>query len=111
MPQGSLNQIQYVAYSTGQMTQFFQQMYIMEKEKKKKVKQQETVIDQKRVESGVSSKQNVPTLMGSSLKEFSVKDIFGRIGKNLKVKWLLDDNDIVVMYVHTQNLTCRAWGG
>ena len=58
-----------------------------------------------------SSKQNVPTLMGSSFKEFSVKDIFGRIGKNMKVKWLLDDNDIVVMYVHTQNLTCRAWGG
>lgn len=43
--------------------------------------------------------------MGSSFKEFSVKDIFGRIGKNLKVKWLLDDNDIVGMYVHTQNLT------
>ena len=85
------------------MTVFSTNVY-HEKEKKKN----KTVGNCYRLEES-SSKQNVPTLMGSSFKEFSVKDIFGRIGKNLKVKWLLDDNDIMVMYVHTQNLTHRGW--
>ena len=41
----------------------------------------------------------MPTLFGSSFKKFSVKDIFERIGKNLKVEWILGDSGIVVMYV------------
>lgn len=65
----------------------------------------------------------MPTLFGSSFKEFSVKDIFERIGKNLKVAWLLGDNGIMVMYVSAcvcvyvfscilwQNPTCGSWGG
>lgn len=46
----------------------------------------------------MSFKQNVPTLFGSSFKEFNVKDFFERIGKNLKLDWILGDTGILVIH-------------
>lgn len=55
----------------------------------------------------MSSKQNVPTLFGSSFKEVSGKDIFERIGKNLKMDWILGGTGIVVIcrYILWKGLT------
>ena len=57
------------------------------------------MLQTKRVESGISSGQNVPTLLGSSFKEFSIKDTFEGTGKSLKVEWILGDNDLVCVCV------------
>ena len=41
----------------------------------------------------------MPTLLGSSFKEFSIKDTFEGTGKSLKVEWILGDNDLVCVCV------------
>lgn len=55
----------------------------------------------------MSSKQNVPTLFGSSFNEFNVKYFFERIGKNVKLDWVLGDTGIVVIhrYILWKDLT------
>lgn len=68
---------------------------------RKKNEEWGTVVYEKRVLSAISPEQNVPTSFGSSVKEFSVEDIFERISKNFESLWILDDDGIVVIYIFT----------